>query len=157
MSAHNTFFTIGGLLIVVAIVIGVMIWKPFSNPLLVSGVDSGNSAVNATDVSVSHSASAMTVREGDHFVSVVRFDGSVFSPRILVINRGENVRFVNTSNLTMRIEADRTSTTTLPAQYQQSQSVGKNGQYELSFVNPGVWVITNLNDQSDNSAIVYVK
>ncbi|MBV9349646.1 MAG: hypothetical protein JO026_02745, partial [Patescibacteria group bacterium] len=85
-------------------------------------------------------------------------NGDTLSPRIMVVSRGENVRFLNVSSLSMRIEADRTASTTVPATYQEAQSVGRNGAYELSFENPGVWVVYNLNDRiSPTTAVVYVK
>jgi hypothetical protein len=156
MSAPNISLLIGGILALIAIIVGLLVWRPYSGgEILVTDI-SGN-PTTTDSVSVTPSAGGTkTTTTGDLFT--IRYNGDTFSPRILIVNRGENVRFLNTSNLTMRIEADRTSSSTLPAQYMQASSVGKNGTYSLSFVNPGVWLIKNLNDQSsDNTAIVYVK
>ena len=159
MSARNVFILLAGVLIVVVLLVGTFIWNPFSTSYLVSdqGMNSGTTSANSSDVGVSHTPAVHTVKEGNHYVTVISYNGSTFSPRVLVINRGENVRFVNTSNLTMRIEADRSASSTLPDRYQEAQSVGKNGTYELSFPNPGVWVVDNINDTSTNSMVIYVK
>jgi hypothetical protein len=157
MSPQNVFFTVGGILLLIVVVVGLFIWKPFEDSLVVSL--NTNTAGDASEVAVSHAGGAQTIKEDNHYVSIVRYTGSGFSPLVLVINRGENVRFVNTSNLAMRIEADNTGTTTEPSKYQQATSAGNGGSYELSFVNPGVWLIKDLNtpESKDAMAVVYVK
>lgn len=159
MTARNMFLTVGGILLVVAILAALLGWRPFSSGLLVSENATPANTISPADVSESHvSASVSTVKEGDHYVSIIRYNGDTFNPRILIVNRGENVRFVNGSTLSMRIEANNAATTTSPAMYQQAQSVGHNGAYELSFESAGVWIVKNLNDQSsDNVAVIYVK
>jgi hypothetical protein len=154
MSAANIFLIVGGVLAVIAVVVGVILWKPYGGEILVADY-TGAPTTTASDVSVSKGAGGGSTAPS---ASTVRYNGSTFSPRILIVSRGENIRFENTSNLTMRIEADRTSTTTQPNQYLEAQSVGKGGTYDLTFVDSGVWLVKNLNDRSsDNVAVVYVK
>jgi len=156
MSPRNVFLSVAGVLIVVVLAIVALLWQPVTNSLLVT---LGGAEANNSEVAVSHSPGAQTVKEDNHYVSIIHYDGDAFAPLVLVINRGENVRFVNTSNIAMRVQAVNTSTTTQPNEYQQADSVGNGGTYELSFVNPGVWLVTDLNNlhPDQTMAVVYVK
>ena|SRR5258708_4914914 len=97
------------------------------------------------------------VRENGGYVTIVTYDGTSFNPQIISINRGESVRFVNKSSRAMRIASNTYQNIPIFPGFNQVKSVGRNGTYALSFVDPGVWGYHNMDQDPTVVGVVYVK
>jgi len=121
--------------------------------------DNTDIKTTGTDTPAKRAAAAYTVtraKEGSAYVATVTLTASGFSPRIVEIERGDSVRFINKSGKSMRITSDTFEGAPIYAGFNQVKSVGMNGTYSLSFSEAGVWGYHNLGTESD-IGIVYVK
>ncbi|MSU56372.1 MAG: hypothetical protein EXS51_03655 [Candidatus Taylorbacteria bacterium] len=96
------------------------------------------------------------VLEKGRYVSLVNLTNTGFMPKVVEINRGETVRFVNKSGSAMRIASGEFEGTPLYVGLNQEKSVGQNGVYELVFTESGVWTYHNLSNPN-GIGVVYVK
>ena len=78
-------------------------------------------------------------------MNIVRFNGTLFSPDILVVNSGEAVRFVNSSNLTMRVGSrPECLSSTYYSSISQPSAEGEGSTYEFDFTQPGIFSYQNI-------------
>ncbi len=96
------------------------------------------------------------VLENGRYVSTVSLTSTGFLPKVVEINKGETVRFVNKSGSAMRIASDDFGGTPLYVGLNQEKSVGQNGIYELTFTDTGAWAYHNRTAPSV-IGVVYVK
>ena len=74
-----------------------------------------------------------------------------------MIDRGENVRFLNTSSSALRVQITLTGDVPKITTYTQGDNSGKGKYYELSMSEAGTWSVVNLNGDQKNNAIIYVR
>lgn len=166
MSARNIFIFLAVFLTAVVAAAAILAWQPQANPFLFLNQAAYSKMTQAEEEPAPHAAALTnsggksdggTVENG-YTVYTVTYDGKTFSPRILVIDRGETVRFVNTSGgTTMRVDVTLLGNVPSPARFTEAESVGKNGSYELNFNQPGVWSFINMNGNKDANGVVYVR
>ncbi|PIR44687.1 MAG: hypothetical protein COV10_03265 [Candidatus Vogelbacteria bacterium CG10_big_fil_rev_8_21_14_0_10_51_16] len=89
-------------------------------------------------------------------VRIIYYDENGFDPFVTEVRRGYDVRFVNDSDLALRV-----AKLDLPGKdgyegLSQSSSVGKGSQYSVNFTRLGVWGFYNLNNPAHRGAIVVV-
>jgi len=70
-----------------------------------------------------------------------------FSPNTLQIQKGQSVKFINKSDGSMRVYASNQDFS-IYREFNQSVSVGKEGVYEYTFNETGVWPYNNQNNQA---------
>ncbi|MCE9643992.1 hypothetical protein K8Q93_01980 [Candidatus Parcubacteria bacterium] len=124
-----------------------------------TGESTDNTDVKTADTPAKRAAAAYTVtraKEGTAYVATVTLTATGFSPRIVEIERGDSVRFINKSGKSMRVTSDTFEGAPIYAGFNQVKSVGMNGTYSLSFSEAGVWGYHNLGTETD-IGIVYVK
>ncbi len=102
-------------------------------------------------------SSGTRLYENGVYVNLVRYTGSSFEPRVVAVNRGETVRFVNVSNQTMRIASNVFDKLPVYRGFDQAKSVGKGGTFELSFTEIGIWGYHNLSGDQSVVGVVQVK
>lgn len=157
MSARSVFLFLAGVLSAVVFITAWAVWRPAENPF-VSFSGSVAAAEDSRGVSsASVSPQEGPIREGDHLVYQIAYSEKAFTPQILIIDRGDNVRFVNKSTLSMRMDITLNGSVPSTASYVQPGSVGKNGSYALSFSQPGVWIFKNMDGNPGNTGIIYVQ
>jgi hypothetical protein len=162
MKARQVFLFIASVLTLLVLVAWLLWGGTAANPFLIVGNWDGSTPTVSNDTptptksGVKHTTSGTFIENG-HLTSVITYDGTKFSPRILVLNKGNNVRFVNTSTLTMQIQMTTTGATQTVKQFTQSTSVGKGGIYELSLAEPGTWNVLNLNASPKISAVISIQ
>lgn len=120
----------------------------------------GNSTGNQNNATTSRQETQYTktrVQEGNRFVTTVNYTSNGFEPAIVMVNKGETVRFVNKSNTTMRIAPNLIEGVTAYPGFDQEKSVARNGTYEIMFTEPGVWGYHNLNVSPWAVGVVVVK
>jgi plastocyanin len=140
------------LLIVLVVGLGIVIFRfPETSPTVVlktffDDKDSNSpEPSNAANLISETSASSERIFDDGHYVHVVRFDGTLFSPDILVINSGDAVRFINGSTMTMRVGSRPESlSSTYYSSISQPAAEGKGATYEYIFTQPGIWSYENI-------------
>jgi plastocyanin len=85
---------------------------------------------------------------------VVTYTSSGFSPKTIEVKAGTTVRFVNKSNMPMRVVATQSSETPGDGGLNQQKSVSNGGTYDFHFSKTGTWLYQNLNDPSKVGAVV---
>jgi plastocyanin len=92
------------------------------------------------------------------YVTVIHFNGKSFSPNSLTVNRGEEVRFVNTSNLTMDVGSQNPNASS-PAYsaLNQPMAKGKGGTYQIALTETGVWAYANQTGGTTITGVVNVR
>ncbi len=92
------------------------------------------------------------------YVTIIHFNGTSFTPSALTISRGEEVRFINTSNLTMDVGSQNPNASSPAyAQINQPMAKGKGGVYQLSFTEVGVWAYANQTGSTPIKGTISVK
>ena len=86
-------------------------------------------------------------------VYLVYYFNDGFYPNVLQVRQGSSVRFINKSDNSMRIF------TTNDQEYRfnqlnQSQTVGKGGTYDFTFIDKGIWNYFNQNVQSHHASVL---
>ncbi len=147
-------YIIGGLIIVVGILVGFFISK--NSAIAPAAPDTTGMATTTATTTIttlpvkSHASVPTILKNGEYLVTYMN---SGFVPKTLTIKRGTGVRFFNYSTRAMSIIAvDQNSQTYRTLN--QEQSVGKGSYYDFSFVNPGIWVYTNRNNNVDRGTII---
>lgn len=108
--------------------------------------------------SATYPAAGSRIYQNGVYVTVVHFDGKSFNPASLTITHGEEVRFVNTSNLTMDIGSQNPNASS-PAYsaFNQATAKGKGGTYQIGLTEVGVWAYANQTSNPMIKGNVYVK
>lgn len=105
-----------------------------------------------------NSQSVERVFENGHYVTIVRYDGFQFTPHTVTIANGESVRFVNESNLAMRVGSRPESlSSTYYSSLTQPYAEGSGSTFEVQLQLPGIWSYENLSDESSSPGVVYVR
>lgn len=166
MPKKNSLIVIG---VAILIIIGITLWKQGvmlgsigDNDYMmssddVSGEPRANSVVkNTATKAVVSPYKQVRVFEKGGYVNIVNLTNTGFVPKVVEVNRGETVRFVNKSGSAMRIASDQDNGVPLYIALNQEKSVGQNGIYELTLSEPGIWVYNNLSNPL-GIGVVYVK
>jgi|GEM_PF-4928979 len=94
---------------------------------------------------VSKPAPGARVFEDGRFVTYVYYNGRAFIPENIVINSGEEVRFVNLANLAMRVASRPENVSSVAySLLNQPNAEGKGSEFTTIFSEPGVWSYENL-------------
>ncbi|HEY4499461.1 MAG TPA: hypothetical protein VJH94_05395 [Candidatus Paceibacterota bacterium] len=97
------------------------------------------------------------VFENGVYVTIVNYTSRGFEPTIITIHKGEEVRFVNKSDSSMRIASSIADGKLYLASINQPKSVGKGGVYQLMITEVGVWNFHNIDNKNrDFVGILYV-
>jgi plastocyanin len=92
------------------------------------------------------------------YVTVIHFNGKSFNPESLTLTHGEEVRFINTSNLTMDIgPALPNASSPGYSALNQPAAKGKGGIYQIGLTEIGVWAYANQTSNPAIKGIVNVK
>ena len=146
MKSQNTYII--SIIVILLIVIGILVYQNKQTP----------SETDNVSASALTSYTKTRALENGKYVTTVSYIGKGFSPEIVSINAGEEVRFVNKSNLSMRIISNVFNNVPLYPGFDQEKSVGLNGSYPFVFTQKGVWGYHNLDNQDTSIVgIVYVK
>ncbi len=87
-------------------------------------------------------------------IPTVYYTSSGFAPSVLEVERGKTVRFVNKTQLSMRLLSNRDGGLNPYPAFDQTKSVGHNGVYEFTFTTPGTWSFKNQYDTKSVGVIV---
>jgi plastocyanin len=88
-------------------------------------------------------------------IYVVTYTEDGFEPRELQIPRGASVKFVNKTNTSMRIFADKDAKPPF-SDLNQPKALGQNGEYVFNFVYSGIWEYNNsLHPEDAANVVVY--
>jgi len=79
------------------------------------------------------------------------YDG--FLPKVLQVRKGSSVRFINKSDNAMRVFTSNDQEFRF-AQLNQSQTVGREGTYDFTFTDTGIWEYFNYNAQTHKANIL---
>ncbi len=106
----------------------------------------------------SYPAAGSRLMQNGVYVTVIHFTGKVFNPASVTITHGEEVRFINTSNLTMDIgpQQPNASSPTYAA-LNQASAKGKGGTYQVGLTDIGVWAYANLTSNPAIKGTITVK
>lgn len=86
---------------------------------------------------------------------VVTYTEDGFEPSELQVPRGTSVKFVNKTNTSMRIFADKNAKPPF-SDLNQPKALGLNGEYVFNFVYSGIWEYYNsLNPEDTANIVVY--
>ena len=91
------------------------------------------------------------------YVTLIYLTDQGFVPKNVEIKAGEEIRFVNKTSLTMRVVSDEKLSNQYYAYFNEPQSVGKGGTYQLSLMQPGLFSYYNLNANPRVTGQVFVK
>lgn len=95
------------------------------------------------------SRNAERIYEDGRYVTLIYFDGESFSPEAAVVESGEAIRFINTTNLTMRVGSrPENLSSTDYSDVDQPTAKGEGGTFEVTFSKPGIWAYENLTSSS---------
>ncbi len=118
-----------------------------------TGGTTGSGAPKSTSPNPAPTPTPVTITKDG--IYIISYTASGFSPRELKVPAGTAVRFVNNSSKVMQIAADDQKSSLLNS-INQSQSVGKGGVYNFSFVNQATWAYHNrLYPEDKGTVIVY--
>lgn len=125
----------------------------------VSEVETVSAPVPTTPSTQSQYPSPGTrIMQNGVYVTIIHFNGKSFTPNTLTISRGEEVRFINTSNLTMDVGSQNPNASSPAyAQINQPMAKGKGGTYQLSFTEVGVWAYANQTGTTQITGTINVK
>lgn len=89
------------------------------------------------------------------YVTTIVLTDQGFSPRMVEIRKGEEVRFVNRStNTQMHIVADERTSSLYYRSINQSKTVARGGEYQLGLPELGIFNYYNLNSNDTGQIIV---
>lgn len=111
-----------------------------------------------TATSGSYPAAGSRLMQNGVYVTVIHFNGKSFNPASVTITHGEEVRFVNTSNLTMDI-GNQIPNASSPgySALNQPAAKGKGGTYQVGLTEIGVWAYANQTSNPPIKGTVIVK
>lgn len=110
-----------------------------------------------TDTIASAPVAPTRFKENGIWVTVVNYTGTHFVPDLVSINLGEQVRFVNKDNLSMRITSNDIKGVPLYPGFDEQKSVGTGGTFTFLFNKAGLWSYHNLNGDPGVVGVVYVR
>ncbi|MBX9765197.1 hypothetical protein K2X83_00990 [Patescibacteria group bacterium] len=112
----------------------------------------------STSGSSSYPAAGSRFMQNGVYVTAIHFNGKSFNPENVTITHGEEVRFINTSNLTMDIgpQLPNASSPAYSA-LNQPAAKGKGGTYQVGLTEIGVWAYANQTSNPQIKGIVNVK
>ena len=122
-------------------------------------VESDNAAKeSSTRAAESSSPGVERIFEEGRYITRVYFNGRMFTPSTLIINSGEGVRFINISNLTMRVGSrlEQLSSTRY-SNLTQPFAEGRGATFDVFFPEPGIWSYENLSSDSNLTGVVFVR
>lgn len=102
-------------------------------------------------------ASPSKVRVGSSWATLVYYTKDGFFPKTVTIQKGELVRFVNHSNLSMRIVSNTYQNAPLYPSLDELKSVGYGKTFDFLFDKAGTWGYHNLNGNALVSGDVIVR
>jgi plastocyanin len=102
-------------------------------------------------------ASATRLLENGRYVSVVYWTAKGFDPAVVLMNKGEEIRFINKTTLTMRVSFEKSGAPNDISGINQETSVGKDGKYQVAVNDPGTWTFYNLNGDKTKIGVLTVK
>ncbi|MBY0538918.1 hypothetical protein K2P56_00595 [Patescibacteria group bacterium] len=106
----------------------------------------------------SYPAAGSRLMQNGVYVTVIHFTGKAFNPASVTITHGEEVRFINTSNLTMDIGPQQPNASSPSySALNQASAKGKGGIYQVGLTDIGVWAYANLTSNPPIKGIVNVK
>ncbi len=115
-------------------------------------------ASGGASASVSYPAAGSRLYQNGVYVTVIHFTGKAFNPESVTITHGEEVRFVNTSNLTMDIgPALPNASSPAYSALNQASAKGKGGTYQVGLTEVGIWAYANQTSNPQIKGNVYVK
>lgn len=152
---------------IVLVIVGVYTWRgpeAFTGDLLRIATSTSEIIPSANDVLPGKSPAATDAPTGPKrtfengvYVTTIYYTRNGFDPSKLELKAGEEVRFVNSTTLTMRIVADDTLSNQYYASFNQPQSVGRGGSYQLALPQPGILTYYNLNSNPRQGGQIFVK
>ncbi|OHB24653.1 MAG: hypothetical protein A2542_03860 [Parcubacteria group bacterium RIFOXYD2_FULL_52_8] len=86
-------------------------------------------------------------------VKIIYYTDKGFDPFLVEVKKGEEVRFVNLDNETMRVAAVEVNNKSFTG-FAQSTSVGRGGIFGVTMSDVGTWGYYNLNNPADRGAVV---
>jgi plastocyanin len=98
-------------------------------------------------------AGARTYEKGVYVTTVLMTDKG-FEPRIVEANNGEEIRFVNKTGRAMHIVAEEKTSSVYYRSINQSNTVFKNGTYQLQLPELGIFNYKNLNGPETGQIII---
>lgn len=143
------------------------LWSPAASPsVMLKHIFSGNSTEESNSSDGAHGSAASgspapeRIFENGYYVTIVYYDGKHFIPDEVTVDAGEAIRFVNTSNLAMRVgsRVENLSSVEYSA-IAQPTAGGTGAEFELRLSKPGIWSYENLASRNDLQAlgVVYVR
>lgn len=154
-------YVVGGIIVIALAVI--FIWKTPQTEL--PGVNENDEQAETTTSSTGSTGTggsvqpAKRVLEKGVYVNIVTYTGTKFIPQIMEISGGEEVRFVNASNGSMRIASVMSDGKLYLNSINQPESVGKGGTYQLMVTEKGTWGFRNIDNKTNTEllGLIYVK
>lgn len=102
---------------------------------------------------VTQGAGARTFEKGVYVTTVFMTDKG-FEPRIVEAQNGEEIRFVNKTSRAMHIVADEKTSSVYYRNINQSNTVFRNGTYQLQLPDLGIFNYKNLNGPETGQIII---
>jgi len=91
-------------------------------------------------------------------VTIIYLTNLGFSPHEVTINAGEEVRFVNKTDGTMRVGTLANLSSTFYSSFVQPDAVGKDGTFQIGLGRQGLWSYGNLDrPESGVTGVVYIR
>lgn len=91
-------------------------------------------------------------------VTIIYLTSLGFSPYEITIASGEEVRFVNKTNNSMRIGTRDPESSSFYDTFSQPEVVGRNGEFQIGLTREGIWAYRNLTSpDSAVTGIIYVR
>lgn len=111
-----------------------------------------------TSPTTSYPAAGSRFMQNGVYVTAIHFNGKAFNPASVTITHGEEIRFINTSNLTMDI-GNQTPNASSPgySALNQASAKGKGGIYQVGLTDIGVWAYANLTSNPPIKGVITVK
>ncbi len=126
------------------------VWPSYSATPKASAPSSAKAPASAAPVPT-------RIYENGIYVNIVRFTGTGFNPQVVNINRGESVRFINTSGAAMRIVSNIVKGVPVYHGFDQTSTLGKGGVFELPFTETGIFAYHNTIGDQSSGGLVHVK
>lgn len=152
--------------IALVVVCGFVVALSGSSPSLVwEGIfnsSTNSSSANKTPAPSADSfspAAGARVYQGGKYVTYVYFTGSEFLPDHVTINSGEGVKFVDVSNLSMRVGSQPENlSSTFYAELSDSKTESEGKSFSIILSQPGIWSYENLSSSEPLVlGVVYVR
>jgi len=159
-------WVIGLVALIIVVFVGYMLTSPQSSSTgMLQNLFGGEEVEETPDEEVvagngESDGKPQRVFEDGVYVTIIRYTGTHFIPDEITIPSGEAVRFVNESDLAMRVGSRLENlSSTQYSSFAQTTSEGKGGEYQVTLTTPGIWSYENLTSRGDLQAlgVIYVK